>query len=150
MLWLCKACRERAAASGDTAKRRNKNRSPIPETHTNKRGFVQTGLGPQQRRAWENKEQHQTDKTCYRVLVFIWACIYFFHFEIIEYNMCADPFSKSVGDGSKAPAHFDSWIQAKSSDAREWYNLKIVPCATVCFANLSLTRQKKNCGGGIA
>lgn len=57
--------------------------------------------------------------------------------------MCADPFSKSVGDGSTAPAHFDSWIQAKSSDAREWYNLKMVPCATVCFANLSLTRQKK-------
>lgn len=63
--------------------------------------------------------------------------------------MCADPFSKSVGDGSTAPAHFDSWIQAKSSDAREWYNLKMVPCATVCFANLSLTRQKKTVGGKL-
>lgn len=149
MLWLCKACRERAAASGDTAKRRNKNRSLIPETHTNKRGFVQTGLGPQQRPAWGNKEQHQTDRRLVIMPLFLFEHAFiFFHFEIMEYNMCADPFSKSVGDGSTAPAHFDSWIQAKSSDAREWYNLKIVPCATVCFANLSLTRQKKKTVGG--
>lgn len=67
----------------------------------------------------------------------------------MEYNICADQFSKSAGDGSTAPAQFDSWIQAKSSDAPEWYNLKIVPCATACFAYPSLTRQKKTVGGKL-
>lgn len=151
MLWLCKACRERTAASGDTAKRRKKNKSLIPETHTNKSGFVQTGLGPQQRPAWENKEQHQTVGRLVIMPLFLFEHVFvFFHFEIMEYNICADQFSKSAGNGSTAPAQFDSWIQAKSSDAPEWYNLKIGPCGTACFAYPSLTRQKKKCGGKTA
>lgn len=86
-----------------------KNKSLIPETHTNKSGFVQTGLGPQQRPAWENKEQHQTVGRLVIMPLFLFEHVFvFFHFEIMEYNICADQFSKSAGNGSTAPAQFDS------------------------------------------
>lgn len=57
------ACKERAAALGVTAKRRNKNMGLIPEIHTNKRGFVQTGIGPLQQKRVQN--------TCYYAFVVV-------------------------------------------------------------------------------